>query len=342
MNIRYRPPLQHIASVRIALGILHTFNLQAIKSDFLTSKGDVSEEYSSKLISKITFLGDKEQEKKISGIIRALVWELLRWMFSHDEIVYSNEIDFYDIYWYSYGVIDRFETAQTLIRKESIDITRRFVLACKYYFKDHAQTLWKNLTEFDQLVLGQDYGSVKSMWFWIDESHTDDITIFIQMYQGHSTKIEEFTENYLGLRCYFPSLGPEARYRCLSYGLLEGEIHHFDLYLCFAALTIDEAKDLFRHLSASNRLRVMELFLYWPLQFIFVEVLDQLWSLTSHYNFRNIFKFILEERIDKNWEDADYAQLVQNIWARCPVSYKKSLGKDRIYAKVELLFTKKC
>ncbi|GFW20940.1 uncharacterized protein TNCV_1714471 [Trichonephila clavipes] len=342
MNTRYRPPLQHIALVRIALGILHTFNLQAIKNYFLTSKGDVSEEYSSKIISKITFLNDKEKEKKISGIIRALVWELLTWKFSHDEIVYDTEIDFSDICWYSHGVIDRFKTARILVRKESIEINRRFVLACKYYFKDHARTLWNNLSVFDKMVLGQDYGSVKSMWFWIDESQIDEITYFIQMYREHSTKIEELTENYLGLRCYFTKLGPEDRYRCLSYGLLEGEIHHFDLYLCFAELTIDEAKDLFRRLSASRRLRVMELFLYWPLQFIFVEVLDQLWSLTSHYNFRNIVRFILEERIDKNWEDIDYAQLVENIWARCPVPYKKRLEKDKIYAKVELLLTKKC
>ncbi|GFQ66924.1 uncharacterized protein TNCT_131721 [Trichonephila clavata] len=127
--------------------------------------------------------------------------------------------------WYSHGVIDRFETAEVLVRKESIEIQDRFVLACKYYLEDQE-----------------------------DKSQNKDITDSIQMYHNR-TEIETFYENYLGLRCYFKKLGPQARYRCLSYSLLVGEMHHFDLYLYFSELTFDEAKDLFRHLSASRRLR---------------------------------------------------------------------------------------
>ncbi|GFR18769.1 uncharacterized protein TNCT_114951 [Trichonephila clavata] len=341
MSIRYRPALKHIALVRISHGILRTFDLQAIKTDFLTLKGDVSDEYSSKIISKISFLNDKAKEKRITGIIRSLVWEFFLWIFSHDQIVHDAEINFSDICWYSHGVIDRFETAKVLVQKESIEIQYRFVLACKYYLEDHARTLWTNLSIFDRLILAREYGMVKSMWFWIDKSQTDDITDSIQMHHNR-TEIEKIYENYLGLRCYFKKLGAQARYLCLSYGLLVGEIHHFDLYLCFSELTFDEAKDVFRHLSASRRLRVMELFLHWPLQFIFVEILENIWSLISQFNFRNILRYILEERIDKNWEDVDYAQLVEKIWARCPTSYKKSLKKDKIYAKLKLLLTKKC
>ncbi|GFQ71001.1 uncharacterized protein TNCT_270261 [Trichonephila clavata] len=341
MNIKYWPTLKHIASVRIAISILRNFNLQAIKTNFLTFNGDVSDEYSTKIISKLTFLNDKEG-KKIFGIVRSLVWELLKWMYSHDRIVYNSDIDSSDIRWFSYGIIDRFETAKILVRKESIHIKRRFLLACKYYLKDPGQTLWSSLSILDQMVLANEYGSVKSMWFWIDESQTDDIIDSLQTYHDDSTILEKYNENYLGLRCYFKTLGPQARYQCLSYGLTEGKMHHFDLYLCFAELNVDEAKDLFRHLHASNRLRVMELFLYWPLQFIFLEVLNQLWSLISQYNLRNIFKFILEERIEKGWEDVDYAQLVQNIWTRCPVPCKNRLKKDKIYAKIKLLCKKKC
>ncbi|GFQ66930.1 uncharacterized protein TNCT_131741 [Trichonephila clavata] len=133
--------------------------------------------------------------------------------------------------WYSHGVIDRFETAEVLVRKESIEIQDRFVLACKYYLEDQ-----------------------------VDKSQNKDITDSIQMYHNR-TEIETFYENYLGLRCYFKKLRPQARYRCLSYSLLVGEMHHFDLYLYFSELTFDEAKDLFRHLSASRRLRVIEVFL---------------------------------------------------------------------------------
>ncbi|GFQ83639.1 uncharacterized protein TNCT_351121 [Trichonephila clavata] len=346
MNIRYRPPLKHIALVRIALGLLHTFDQHAIKTNFLTLNGDVSDKYYSKLVSKIKGLLPRQGvpsciQKEISGIIRSLAWEIKRWLYSHDQILDENEIDLSDICWYSYGIIDRFQTAQMLVRKESIHIKERFVLACKYYFGDHACTLWSNSSIFDQMVLANDYGSDKSMWFWVDEFQTDFILDSIQAHHDNSTKTEKYNENYLGLRCYFKTLGPQARYLCLSYGVTEREIHHFDLYLCFAELTINEVKNLLGHIHASNRLKIMELFLSWPLQYIFVELLDQLWSLISQYNLRNILKFILEERIEKNWEDVDYAQLVQNILAHCPIPYKNRLKMDKIYAKVELLF-KKC
>ncbi|GFW20938.1 uncharacterized protein TNCV_1714451 [Trichonephila clavipes] len=345
MNIIYRPPLKHIALVRIALGILRTFDQKAIDTNFLTPNGDVSGNYYSEVISKIKiFLHGRSVpsciEKEIFGIIRSLAQEVERWVYSHDEILYDSDIKFSDICWYSYGVVDRFQTAQTLIGKESIDIKPRFALACKYYFEDHARILWNNSSIFDKMVLAENYGSVRSMWFWVVESQADFITDAILLHHN-ATETEKFNENYLGLRCYFPRLGPEARYRCLSYGVAEEEIHHFDLYLCFAELTINEVKDLLRRFSATARFKIMELFLSWPLQYIFVEVLDQLWSLISHYSFRNILRFILEERIDKDWEDVDYARLVQNIWARCPVSHKNSLKNDKIYENLEHLFTKK-
>ncbi|GFY60372.1 uncharacterized protein TNIN_477441 [Trichonephila inaurata madagascariensis] len=260
MNIIYRPPLKHIALVRIALGILRTFDQQAIDTNFLTSNGDVSGKYYSEVIYKIeTFLHGRGIpsciKKEIFGIIRSLALEVERWVYSHNEILHDSDIKFSDICWYSYGVVDRFETAQTLVRKESIEIEPRFALSCKYYFKDHARTLWNSSSIFDKMILADNYGSVRSMWFWIDGSQTDYVTDAILLHHNYVTEIVDFNENYLGLRCYFTRLGPEARYRCLSYGVTEAKIHHFDLYLCFAELTIDEVKDLFRHLSASNRFR---------------------------------------------------------------------------------------
>ncbi|GFY71214.1 uncharacterized protein TNIN_47101 [Trichonephila inaurata madagascariensis] len=119
-------PLKHIALVGNALGILRTFDQQVINTNFLKLTEEVSGKCYSKVISKIkTLLHGRSKpsasciEKEISGVIRSLAREVERWIYSHDQIVYYTEIDLSDLCWYSYGIIDRFETAQTLVRKEN-------------------------------------------------------------------------------------------------------------------------------------------------------------------------------------------------------------------------------
>lgn len=343
MKIKYWPSLKHIALVRISLGIVCTFNFQAIKNDFFTSRGDVSEEYSSKLVSKIQSVLKGHASpfftrNEIIGVVRSLVLEILKWSLSHNDIVSESDLDLWNIIcWHSYGVIDRFKTAKVLIQNENITLERRFVLACKYFLEEQVQVLWNRLSVSAKVYTAAYYGDIASMRFWIYKIQTGSTIDSLKMF--HTTKeSEHFQGNYLGLRYYFKKLDPQAKYMCFSYGLTEGQIHHFDLYICFSEMNIDEVKTLFYHLSAPNRLIIIQLFLYWPLQSVFVDMVNQLWRYISQYNFRNILRFILRERIHRKWDDIDYMKIVEDIWERCPTPYKKDLKRDPIYIDLKLLF----
>ncbi|GFT59366.1 uncharacterized protein NPIL_132411 [Nephila pilipes] len=338
MNIKFWPSLHLLASVKIAREILHKFDLKAVKNNFFTTKGEISAEYSSEIISKINelksgFNSPLFKTDQILGIVRSLALEVVKWFLSHEDILTDVKLEFSDIYWYSHGVIDRFETAKNLVEDENIHVKRRFILACKYFFEGHVHALWENMLADEKISLARQRGLVASMRYWISELNNGGITDCIRMFKVAQSD-EYFKENYLGIRCYFNKLEPQVQCRCLTYGITNGEIHHFDLYLCFSQMNVNELRILLYSLRESTRLRVIELFLYWPLQHIFVEVVDQSWRFISHYNFRNILDFILNDKIFNCWHDVNYQQLLKDIWLRCPLTYKRRLKRDRIHTNI--------
>lgn len=336
MNVKFWPSLQLIVMVRIAQEIVHILgiNLNKVKhQDYsYNPEGGVRLETFFNIFSI-----PRRLVLKLYGIAKTLCLEIKNWYLSHKDIVLSTDIDLSnEIRWYSYGIIDRFGTAKILIQNENISMVLRFFLACKYFFDDHVHTLWDNLPKLSKLYVVRQR-SLASNRFWINHVNARETTDSTLMFRG-ATGTEYFNENYLGIRHYFKELTPEAKYQCISYGLREGNIHHFDLYLCFSEMNIDEVKNLIHRLSATNRLNMMECFLSWPLQCIFGKMLDQIWDFIPRYCFRNIFHFILRKRVEENWYDIDYVQLVKEIWTLSPLSYKNSLKRDRIYEEVLLLW----
>lgn len=333
MVVKFWPSLELLASVRIAHEMLHP-----VSSKIFAARGNISfedlpeMEFRIKALSSIVSI-PRLIEKNVFGIAQDICLEIYYWFLVHNEIVPDTDLDLSNVLcWYSYGIIDKFKTAKILVQDENINMKQRFVLACKYFFEDHARILWDHLSPDDQLYIESHYSSLACMGFWTSKVQIHDPIDSIHMF--HST--EYFDENYLGIRYYFKELRLQAKYRCISYGLAKGQIHHFDLYLCLAEMRLAEVKSLFHRLSASNRLKAMELFLYWPLQCIFVETIDLLWKFISHYNFRNILNFIIRERIVHQWIDMHYTKLVQEVWARCPLSYKSRLKRDPNYQVLKI------
>ncbi|GFR22218.1 uncharacterized protein TNCT_511221 [Trichonephila clavata] len=341
MNAKFWPSFKLIAMVKVALKILHSFRKRTFLDIFEEIKK--SSGYYSKVSSAIQTLLPSSRfspavKKQISGIVRALDLEFARWLQAHAEVLVGADLDYSKVLcWHSYGVINKLETAKILVQDENIEIKRRFVLACKYFFEDHAHALWVNISDEDKIHMAGQYCSLACMKFWMTKLYNRDMKDSIEMFHN-TTDTESFSENYLGLRYYFKKLEPRARYQCLSYGLKEGEIHHFDLYLCFAELTINEVRDLLHRLSASKRVRVMELFLNFPLQSIFVEVVHQSWIFIPKHSLRNLLHIIFHERVQKSWYDINYAQLAKELWECSPFPYKSSLRRDKIYEDL-ILFT---
>ncbi|GFT34311.1 hypothetical protein TNCV_2157691 [Trichonephila clavipes] len=102
----------------------------------------------------IRCIGRKVQEKEIPGIIRSVARKVEEENTQpSSNSVRSGEIDLFDICWYSYEIIEILKTAQTLVRKENVEIKRRFVMGCKYYLEHHAQTFRNSYAISVKMVL---------------------------------------------------------------------------------------------------------------------------------------------------------------------------------------------
>ncbi|GFX22418.1 uncharacterized protein TNCV_3600501 [Trichonephila clavipes] len=171
MSIKFWPSLELIARARIAQGILYTFDLEDLKRTFLEEKpGDT--EYIQQIEKKISEIHlpsywatfsrltaarkktedvivhlPPEAKKLLGGIVIALGLEIKQWFESHRLIVRGDIYNLRNkLSWFSFGVIDRLETARNFIQDEAFNIGDRFHLACKYCFEDDVQMLLRNMT----------------------------------------------------------------------------------------------------------------------------------------------------------------------------------------------------
>ncbi|GFY70776.1 uncharacterized protein TNIN_271381 [Trichonephila inaurata madagascariensis] len=131
MNINFFPPLQLIASVRIAQGILYTFDLEFLKRNFML--GGVMYPIYNQLIQQkvsvvfrlysIRFLqpsstpGETDQVKhldlpseileQLEGIVSALGFEIVNWFECHNGIMLQADHDLRNkLSWFAFGIID--------------------------------------------------------------------------------------------------------------------------------------------------------------------------------------------------------------------------------------------
>ncbi|GFS51140.1 uncharacterized protein NPIL_467161 [Nephila pilipes] len=146
MNARFWPSLQLIARVKIALGILRTFEFTGIVSDFLLEN---VENKLQNIQQNLTLLSlPNVMKTRIICISGALVKEVKKWYDYHKKFLLGDDLHFWNrIHWYSHGTINRLETARTFTGDENIDIMRRFYLACAYYLEEDAQNLWESMNK---------------------------------------------------------------------------------------------------------------------------------------------------------------------------------------------------
>ncbi|GFQ72078.1 uncharacterized protein TNCT_626081 [Trichonephila clavata] len=337
MNIKFWPSLQLTVLVRIAKKILYSliFRVKERKC-FSSPKSDVTIKYSRKIASTTKRLLSgldipHSIEKQIFGIIKSLNFEIQEWFFNHCGILHGEDLYFLrTLCWRSYGIIDKFETAQRLIQDNKIKIKERFDLSCKYFFDDHAQELWRKLPSVERKSITREYDKIECMKYRTDRLSLCKKINSIQMF--HYYEFENyFRENHLGLRYYFKELEPKGQYWCLLYNLTHNGVNHFDLYLCFAEMDIKEIKSLFHSLSDFHRLWVIKSFLRFPLHPLFPDIVTPLWNYISHYNYRNVLSFMIYERIRVRWHDFDYIQLMKYLWHRFPKGHQLRFKKDKIY-----------
>ncbi|GFU09023.1 uncharacterized protein NPIL_462001 [Nephila pilipes] len=350
MDVRFWPPLKLLACARVGRGILYTFDWDTLAR----SSGDYIQQIEDKistfllsavetftqLQSESTNSTDQNNQMSLSKIKKLLLGmtmilrsEIVNWFCCHRfTLSWSrNFIVRNTLSWYSYGIINRFETARGLIQNERLNIMLRFTFAYKYYFEEDVQRIWTNMSERDRhsvRIIGKYSISIR---YWLNalehRSALDwtDISLNIK-------EEEFFVGNCFGIRYYFTKLlSRDIRYKCILSCLEHDCLHAFDLYCCLSELNADELNQMFTRLPQDILCKVFQSFLHWPFQIIFLEVINRF---QTHIT-EDIYFALIRELIDKvsePWQDYAYEDILKYLWN--VLSPKYSPGVVRYLKKV--------
>lgn len=350
MTFNFFPSLQIIAYSRIARGILYTFDLEVLKNYFIY--GDLVRTcYIQRIREKVcnivlpTFKAlyhsdapteSKEKkylvlpnviEKKMIGVVMALGLEITKWFEMHQFILDGNNLDLKNrLIWFSFGIIDRFNTARNYIRDENFSFIDRFILACRYYFEDDVQMLWASMTRENRFNLAGHYTRTRSMRLWLEIVNTNNSLDWEEI--SLNEKEDFFVANTLGMRYYFTRLrGHEMRQLCIYNALLRRS-HTFDLYSCLSRINEDELNVILADLPKATLYEFFESFLDWPFQIIFLNVVNNFQHIIDGHIFSHLITVSLNSKIRTGWQDYPYEDLFVSIWNLMSDKYGSYVDDD--------------
>ncbi|GFY67016.1 uncharacterized protein TNIN_250751 [Trichonephila inaurata madagascariensis] len=261
--------------------------------------------------------------------------EIKRWYDSHRCIVRDDNLDLQNkLNWFSFGIIDRLQTARNFIQDENMNIRERFHLACVYYFEDDVQMFWRNMSTADRFYARRRLPRTRSLELWLQSLHRnlplnwEEISV--------NERPHFFRSNALGMRRYFANLrGTEMRYRCIYFALETGNAHHFDLYSCLRLLHIGELNAMFNRLPKAKFYELFQIFLQWPFQIIFLDVVNDFHQHINEVVFRGLVIFILYDKLEMGWKDYPYVNLFQCFWNLLSAKFEKCVMNDKLHVLVK-------
>ncbi|GFR14967.1 uncharacterized protein TNCT_227221 [Trichonephila clavata] len=361
MSINFWPSLQFIAYARIAQGILYTFDLEVLKRRFLLGGLYYTQcmERIEKMVSVVLlpvyprtvsclsvertkFVGVKylplpnEIQKKLVGVVMALAMEIKTWFDCHKYIVRDDNLDLRNkVNWFSFGIIDRLQTARIFIQDENLNIRERFHLACTYYFEDYVQMLWRNMSRADRFYARRRLPRSRGLELWLRTLHRKIPLNWEEISRNEMRHF--FRSNTLGMRRYFRNLrGAEMRYQCIHFALDSGNVHHFDLYLCLRLINTGELNAMFTRLQTTEFWELFQCFLQWPFQTIFLDIVNDFQRYINEDLFHALVTLILKYKLPMEWQEYPYVNLFQCFWNLLSTKFEDYVINDKeLYVLVE-------
>ncbi|GFY53965.1 uncharacterized protein TNIN_126621 [Trichonephila inaurata madagascariensis] len=347
MRIKFWPSLKLIVHARIAQGILYTFDLEDLKRAFLHTEyiqpiakkiSEIVLPTSCATFSRLTAARRNpedtiivhlppEVQKQLRGIVTALGFEIKQWFQSHRSIMKDDNHNLRNkLSWFSFGVIDRLETARNFIHDEGWDIAERFHFACKYSFEDDVQMLWRNMTIRNRYYTLIKLPRTRNTVLWIETLHRKIPRNWEEISNNDGRSF--FPENYVGIRSYFPKLrGLEMRRQCIFFALETGVVHHYDLYSCISLLNTNELNSILERLETREFCEFFKTFLQWPLQFIFLDIVNDFKRNISEDIFYGVVTFILTSELGSGFLDHMYIEIFKPFWNLFP-KYENRIKKN--------------
>ncbi|GFY37287.1 uncharacterized protein TNIN_437271 [Trichonephila inaurata madagascariensis] len=349
MDIRFKPTLQVIAYSRAARGILYTFDLERLKWQFMSRSKTRFDDYVQQMEEKVfdnvenafqhvTAVSRSKNErclevkpkvtKQLAGVAMTLALEVKNWYQCHRHILRASNLYLRrKLIWFSFGIIDRFKTAQNFVQDEKLDIFERFHLACKYYFESDLKMLWENMSVDNKAKIKERVPD-RSLEIHLRVLQRNGTIDWDQLSLTERTG-HFFTDNCMGLRYYFPKLkGRIIKSRCIDVATSCIGIHHFDLYSCLSGMEMYEINYILGRLKSSNVFVIFNTFLHWPLQNMFLNFAINFMPYIGPDVFHDLIQIMLFEKIEIGWQDSQYIDLLKSLCMRMPAKYVDHIKKD--------------
>ncbi|KAF8789445.1 uncharacterized protein LOC129956924 [Argiope bruennichi] len=288
---------------------------------------------------------------RMMPLIRPMASEILNWHMYHEN-------NFHDIrecfglhslkylQWTSIGTIDYQKTMEKIIGLKIFDVENRYKLACLYCLEDYIPLLWEELSEESKKHFSKEsYFDVDMQlrYYWVDIMKEDEYIlpdIFLERepnpsyYHEFAFKLAAMKGNKAATRYFFQNVCNEERESDLFSTIVDvlNELGPSSSNRIFSDFPKGNLSDVLCYLlslmSPEQQMQILKThpcdiltcFQDWPLQHLFLEVADIIWSFLPEENY-----VYLLTNMHKRIKTSDYycPKLFQEFFLRSPGNFKK-------------------
>ncbi|GFS61452.1 uncharacterized protein TNCV_4311821 [Trichonephila clavipes] len=249
---------------------------------------------------------------ELLDVVRSFSIEIDKWIKYHSQ-VWNNFSEIarsapYDFQWNSLGEINLVGTAKALIVNETLDIKDRYILACLYGLMDQMPMGKKVPDEIVQKYSKLAERRIKFQKEWNPSRLGVHFNYFMRLNLFTGANSEQkvfFLKNALSQECL--------------------QCNDFLFYMSHTGN--EERKEVFR----VRALKILQLFLDWPLQCEFLKAAEHLLPYFSKIDFFVMLDIIIFERIMLCRKDFNYVDLLKEFWSLSPPNLKESIKNYPIY-----------
>ncbi|GFQ66969.1 uncharacterized protein TNCT_544721 [Trichonephila clavata] len=329
MLVNRVPSLLHMAAVKVAAIVymredIQDFEKNQIIRSFFNTRGERQWE----MIVRQKLLPcalPTELQEKVIAIMKPLSFELNMWLKDHIQFVANRRYDIY-IVWNSFGMIDRSKTAEGLINSNCLPIDHRIHLAVQYKMWTDLLDLFEEAPWYDEksrLTLTREALSVYTNRLF--PGFISNIKFLVERRQYPSQPPEWPTVGTVPKIFRLVEKLPSSNGFVLTEWLRRKDFICDDDRICLFNLDVGEREELLRKIP----FRMLTLFLQWPLQTHFLEVVDHLWPYLKKEEFSKLLALI-HSKIDEGWRDFGYIDLFKTFWSRSPLHFQDYVQKKNL------------
>ncbi|GIY71432.1 uncharacterized protein CDAR_368971 [Caerostris darwini] len=233
------------------------------------------------------------------------------------------------ICWQPDGMIDDWETAQFLLQNTRFNVTSRFLMAWIYSQIDDIERLWNQMSEQDKAktkTIAKSPGFKYILRWFTCVSEVDKNKFWRNFEKGWLEGL--FKQNEVGiLKVHLDRYLPEDRRNKLKSLSLGGGVS-YEVFKLYLSLLDDVEK---HQLVIRNLKLIIFRYLQWPLQGLFIDLVNSMKDYITEEIFYELLRYILCEKIICKIDDFDYLDVFKYLWNR-------SSEKEKVYAKKQRMF----